>query len=432
METMSLLQDIPATIRVFLVFAFVLFTIRKKCSLGTAFLLGAVVLGLMFGLGPQAIVAAAWTSVIYPKTLLLAVIVSLILILSSSMATAGQMKRLLANFEGLVAAPKINLVVFPALIGLLPMPGGAVFSAPMVKELGNNTSLGPDSLSYINYWFRHIWEYWWPLYPGVLLTTALADVNLWTFVTFMCPLTVAAFLFGYIPLRGIASSELSPRAVTRPSVKPFFLELIPIIIVIVLGLGIGLGFSLAAPACAVSKEAGLIIALCIAIGWIWRQNRFDGTRIRKLLTDPHIMGMIYMVIAIFVFKGMMEGSHAVEIINNEFTMLHIPLAVVAMLLPFLVGGVVGITIAFVGSTFPILIALISAYGETQYMMAYMMLALACGFAGVILSPLHLCLLLSNQYFGTTLGAVYKRLWLPSLCFVVLSVGYFFILRRLLS
>jgi len=429
---MSLLYDIPAIIRIFLVFVFVLFTIAKKCSLGTAFLLGAVVLGLMFGLGPYAIASAAWHSVIYPKTLSLAVIVSLILVLSSSMEAAGQMQRLLANFEGLVSAPRINLVVFPALIGLLPMPGGAVFSAPMVKELGNNTSLSPASLSYINYWFRHIWEYWWPLYPGVLLATALSDVNLWTFVTFMCPLTVAAFFFGYIPLRGLTLSGINHRAVPRPSIKPFFLELIPILIVIVLGLSIGIGLSVAVPGCAVSKEMGLIIALCIAIGWIWRQNEFDGPRIRKLLTDPHIMSMIYMVGAIFVFKGMMEGSHAVEIINNEFALLHIPLVVIAMLLPFLVGGVVGITIAFVGSTFPILIALISAYGETHYMMAYMMLALACGFVGVILSPLHLCLLLSNQYFGTTLGAVYRKLWLPSVCFAMLSVGYFFILRRLLS
>ena len=28
------------------------------------------------------------------------------------------------------------IILFPALIGLLPMPGGAIFSAPMVKNLG--------------------------------------------------------------------------------------------------------------------------------------------------------------------------------------------------------------------------------------------------------------------------------------------------------
>jgi len=166
---MEFILHISAIIRIFLVFVFILICIRKHLSLGNAFLMGAIFLGVLFGLGPKAMGSAAVLSVIYPKTLLLAIIVSLILILSSSMESAGQMKRLLTNFQGLISNPRINLVVFPALIGLLPMPGGAIFSAPMVKELGKGTSLSPDLLSFINYWFRHIWECWWPLYPAYCL-----------------------------------------------------------------------------------------------------------------------------------------------------------------------------------------------------------------------------------------------------------------------
>jgi len=429
---MSIVYTLPAIIRIFLVFVFVLIAIRRNLSLGNAFLAGAVLLGVLFGLGPYEMFGTAVASIVYPKTLFLAIIVSFILILSSSMETAGQMERLLSNFKGLIENPKINLVIFPALIGLLPMPGGAVFSAPMVKELGNRTTLGPDTLSFVNYWFRHIWEYWWPLYPGVLLATALADINLWTFVSFMFPLTIVAFFFGYIPIKGLHKSTNRSGNHSHATVIPFIWEMIPILIVIVIGLGIGMTLSVMYPSFTVSKESGLIIALCIAIGWVWRNNHFTGNQIRKTLTDRHILSMVYMVFAIFVFKGAMEGSGAVELISNEFRALHVPLLLITILLPFLVGGVVGITIAFVGSTFPILIPLIQSYGEGHFIMAYIMLAISSGFVGVLLSPLHLCLLLSNQYFGTTLVAVYKLLWVPCLIFIFTGIAYFGVLHRLLA
>ena len=70
------------------------------------------------------------------------------------------------------------LVIFPVLIGLLPMSGGAILSAPMVKSMGMHHKQYGAHLSYINYWFRHIREYGWPLYPGILLATALSGVDL--------------------------------------------------------------------------------------------------------------------------------------------------------------------------------------------------------------------------------------------------------------
>jgi hypothetical protein len=81
--------------------------------------------------------------------------------------------------------------------------------------------------------------------------------------------------------------------------------------------------------------------------------------------------------------------------------------------PFQHGGQIGpvetagITIAFVGTTFPILISLVQALGESHLMLPYMMLALAGGFIGVFFSPLHLCPLLSNAYLETSLVDVYR-------------------------
>ncbi len=432
---MTILDSVPALVRVFFIFALIVLAIRKKFSLGNAFFFGSVGMGLLFGLAPDGMAQSMFRSLTDPQTVSLAVIVSLILVLSHSMEAAGQMERLLSRFQGLIKKPKLNIVVFPALIGLLPMPGGAIFSAPMVKTLGKTLLLKNSQLSYINYWYRHIWEYWWPLYPGVLLTTTLANLNLWLFVVFLSPLTAVAMIIGYWPVRALNGNgdETSPQKNLRPPILPFLKELLPILIVIVVGIVAGNVFSLfLLPAgITVSKELGLIFALFIAIHWVWQANGISGAQKKRILFQKQLLNLFYMVAAILVFKGILEDSHAVEAISRELLAWQIPLVPITILLPFLVGGVAGITIAFVGTTTPILIQLIHAAGEGHHMLAYMMLALASGFAGVLLSPLHLCLLLSNEYFATPLSHVYRHLYLPSAALVLASCAYFFVLYHFL-
>lgn len=434
---MPIFDVIPSIVRVFLVFILILFAIKRRLSLGNAFFSGSIVMGLMFGMTPLSMIHSIFASLTHPKTLSLGVIVSLILVLSHSMELAGQMTRLLDRFQGLVVRPKINLVIFPALIGLLPMPGGAIFSAPMVKSLGRRQNLSNDQLSFINYWFRHIWEYWWPLYPGVLLTTTLANLDLWVFVLFLFPLTSMALLVGYRPLKILgkhngATGDLNPHS--RPALKPFIKELAPVLIAIGLGLGSGavLSVVLQPYGTDIAKEIGLILALLLAIIWVWRVNGLSVSKRLKILKEPQLWQLFYMVAAILVFKGMLEDSHAVEGISKELLRWHVPLMPITVILPFLVGGVVGITIAFVGTTFPILISLIHSFGESQSMLAYMMLALVSGFMGVLLSPLHLCLLLSNEYFGASLTSVYRHLWAPCIFLLLTGCAYFWILHGLIA
>ncbi len=220
---MAILQSIPAVIKVMVVFVFVLMAIRKKLSLGNAFMIGAGFIGLIFGMELKEMLQSLVSSILSPKTLSLAVVVSLILVLSNTMETVGQMKRLLMRFRGLISRPILNLAMFPALIGLLPMPGGAVFSAPMVKELGTAMQMTAEKMSFINYWYRHIWEYWWPLYPGVLLATALAGLNLWSFVFTMLPFTVMAALLGYLSIRDINGwvRKGQVQGNVKPALTPF-------------------------------------------------------------------------------------------------------------------------------------------------------------------------------------------------------------------
>lgn len=424
---MAILQSIPAVLRVLVAFILIVALIRRKVSLGNTFMLGALCLSLLFALGPGAVAQSVLGSVTDPKTLSLTVIVSLILVLSNSMEMAGQLERMLGSFQGLIRKPRFNLVLFPAMIGLLPMPGGAIFSAPMVKQLGAGSAYPPDRLSFINYWFRHIWEYWWPLYPGVLLTSVLADLNLAAFIVIMCPLTLLAVGAGYSRL-GKKTGNADVGTAERPRLWPFLRELLPILIVILPGLGLGIILSRMFPGVSVNKEMGLIIALFAAVGWVWRANDLPRDRIIDMLRSPKLLGLIYMILAILVFKGILEDSEAVGAVSRELIALKIPLPVIVAFVPLLVGLVTGITIAFVGSSFPILIPLIRTMDPEGNLLPYMMLALTCGFAGVMLSPVHLCFILTNEYFEIPMERVYRHLWVPCGALVVGSGLYYWILR----
>ena len=428
---MFILDSIPAVIRVFSVFIVILFAIRIKLSLGNAFLVGALFLSFLFTMSITEFFMALGKAIVYPKTLSLAGIVSLILILSNGMEQTGQMQRMLDSFKGLIKNSRLNLIVFPALIGLLPMPGGAVFSAPMVKQLGNASNLSVARLSFTNYWFRHIWEYWWPLYPGILLAIVLADVNLVLLISVMCPLTFISILFGYSVLKKSRVEEVS-RQIISPSIKPFLIELMPIAIVIIAGLIMGLLLSRLWPQLNIGKEIGLLIALFAAVAWVARKNQLSLPRLVKLSASTELLKMVYMIFSILIFKEMLEDSGAVSMISEELILFNIPVFFITILLPLLVGIITGITVAFVGSTFPILIPLIHSLDPGASMLPYVMLSMTCGFAGVLISPLHLCLILSNEYFKADMKSVYRLLWLPCIGLVSASCIYFFGLQFFLG
>ena len=139
-----------------------------------------------------------------------------------------------------------------------------------------------------------------------------------------------------------------------------------------------------------------------------------------------------MIAGILIFKGILTDSNAAAAVSGELIRMHIPLVLIAVVLPLLVGMSGGIVIAFVGSTLPILVPMIQSLGEAQFLPAYVMLILVSGFAGVMLSPMHLCFLLTNEYFGVTMGSVYRHLWKPCVLLVAASMVYFGILYALWS
>ena len=412
-------------------FAFVLMLagMRFKVGLGLSILLGSLVMGFMFGLGPLQWAETGAMALTQEKFLFLTAIVGFILILSDAMERSGQSKRLMESLSGFLTSPRLRLIFFPALIGLLPMPGGAVFSAPMVKTVSEGMRISSSDKAVVNYWFRHIWELVWPLYPGIILTVALADIQIIDLIAYTWPGTPLMLLTGWIfflrpgvlGAKDLVIENLS----TERSKAAAFKEGLPLLVAIVGA--IGLEGAIAAFVPSVPFEMGVIVALGLSVVCVMAQNTQLGMRfLRDVLLKKSLWSMIFVIVAIFVFKDVMQAAGVVQ----EMARVAgggAALFAAAVFLPFLVGMVAGINVAFVGATFPLLLGLLTSLGMQDQTIPYLVLATFAGFTGVMISPIHICLILTCQYFNCDLGKTWRKLVPPCLIFFLSGIGLFWFL-----
>jgi len=94
----------------------------------------------------------------------------------------------------------------------------------------------------------------------------------------------------------------------------------------------------------------------------------------------------------------------------ELQQWHIPVWLVILILPALIGVITGVTIAAVGVGFPVALGLAASVGIP--LVPLFVISFTVAMIGVMLSPIHLCLILSVEYFGGTVWPVYRRMMVP--------------------
>lgn len=400
--------------------------LRLKLGIGLSILLGSLGMALFFGHGPVQWTRMGLASLIDTQLVLLLVIIDLIMVLSQLLESTGQSQRLMKQLGIALRWEKLRLAFFPALIGLLPMPGGAVFSAPMVKNATEHTAPSGERLALINYWFRHVWEMIWPLYPGIILAASLSGLSLFRLISFTWPSTLILLALGwffYLTRLPAPKIETNHDSALRFDLRETFRQGSPLIIAVLGTLGLEvLIWVLQLP---LPSETGFIAALVLAVGTCLLQNRETVKGWGRLFVKAHVLSMLGTLAAIYVFKGVLDQGGVVQELSQGAGSRATLLAITCSL-PFLVGCISGISMAFVGSTFP-LIHGIMAQLSIEATIPYVVLALFSGFAGVMASPLHICFVLTCEYFQSSLIRTWLKLLIPTGLFLACGVVYSFLL-----
>ena len=387
----------------------IVFLIRKKWNLGYIMIFASLLLGVLFRLKVKDIILNVVLAIIDPMTLKLFGIIVLVFLLSGVLRKIESLRDIVDSLQKLVKDYRLILAFIPAFLGLIPMPAGAMFSAPMVNEVASRMNLQAEEKTFINYWFRHIWELIWPLYPSIILFSALLEVEIREIVKVQFPLTIAAFIIGLVwEQRNIKRNiiENTNRKDVFFNMKKLFLGTWPILLIVVFVLFVKLDF---------------LISLSIVILSLILLNRYKikVKDIKDIIKSDLDLNILFLIAGIMIFKRMLEATGIIIIIPEFFTGLGIPPLVVLFIIPFLVGILTGISSATVGICFPVLLPFMVVQNEVN--LNYAMFAYVGAYIGMMISPVHLCLVVTKDYFKADLAKIYKLLALPLLIIILFAL-----------
>ncbi|MDR1659025.1 MAG: DUF401 family protein [Desulfovibrio sp.] len=407
--------------------------LRLRLPLWLTICAGCLEVAVFSGIGPASwpdIVAGVLTNADF---LLLCLMIFLIMFLSSIQEATGQSGRLVAGLERHLRHPRIRLVLFPALVGLLPMPGGALFSCPMIRAATEGMEISECRKALVNYWFRHIWEASWPLYPGYALICALLQIPLSVYWRYTFPLVFVALGAGWLfflrdldasrtarhesgapPSRHIPSAGGTARPGTEPAEERLgdvLLNALPLVVTLGGAAVFGLLFDAFFPE--LPGQAVFSFSLALGIGTaFWQGRGAASVPLRKLAFNRSMARMMLLLLMLFVFKDTIRVAGVVDAFSRIGTGFLV-IASAFVVLPMLSGILTGVMVGFVGMCFPILIGILQAAPALQaYAAPLIVLATVAGNCGQMLSPVHVCLVVTGEYFGTNLADMWRRLTAP--------------------
>ncbi|MFC1972699.1 DUF401 family protein [Chloroflexota bacterium] len=373
---------------------------------GLAILSGGLALALLV-LPISTIPVLFMDTLIDSQTLQLLLIIASALTMSRFLETKGLLTMLAGALESI--GPRVSITLTPAVIGLVPMPAGALVSAAAVKDLVPRLGLKPAEATFINYWFRHIWEFSMPMYPAIIATHIILNVPLGTITAVFLPMTVLAGLVGLVSAKFILRSKQSP-ATSKIKTRELLVSLVtsawPILLLVALVLA--------------GVEAWIAFPAVLVVVMV--QQKVHWSDLKSSLRYGLEPKILVLLIAVMLFKEVIETSGVASALIADMDTLRLPLVLIIAFLPFLIGVAAGFGMAFVGITFPLLAPLLTQGGSLDQLA--MLLAYVSGIAGILVSPLHLCFLLSTEYFNARLLDVYRYV-IPAVAVIeVIALGIY--------
>jgi hypothetical protein len=272
--------------------------------------------------------------------------------------------------------------------------------------------LPPERITAINYWFRHIWESSLPVYPSIIATSIILTVQLSSVTLTLVPMTALVIALGTVSSYRMLKHSKRRQAEERISKRSMLDQLLraswPILLIVALVLA-GVDAVMAFP-------LALVLLAC--------QQRAKWPELKTALKYGADLQILFLLYAVMLFKATIEGAGAAYSLFSDMQYIGLPTPVLLAFLPFLTGFATGISMGFVGISLPLLVPFIALGSEING--SALILAYISGYVGVLLSPLHLCLIVSTEYFKASLAKVYRLILPPLLAIEAVAVLIYYI------
>ncbi len=403
-----------ALVQILLSLALMIVMLNKRIHISYAVLAATGMLFLLSGFAPAHLGQAIYSTVVSFTTWNMVLTLYLVMCLEYLLRTSGILKNFTLAAGNLFRDNRIVLAVMPAFLGFLPSLGGAIFSAPMVEEAAQPYKLSPEKKTAINYWFRHVWEFCNPILPSLLLASSFTMIPIGEIVSHQFIMSFAAIVIGAVlMLRGkdYEITEAQPDSTTDDNNKK------EQIMAVVLAIGPILLNVFFVTVCNMNTTLSmlLIVALLAAV------LRYKPKQWVDMVRDSLNMPIITSILAILFFQGMLYSTGTIDGLITFFQSSGIPASAVVYLTAFFMGLLTGLPQGFAAIAFPLILPMLGPGNLDALALTYI-----CGLTGVMLSPAHLCLIVTVEYFHSTMfgslkPAAIAQFLLLAFCFAWMTI-----------
>jgi len=410
-------------IGVIIAFIVILFLIRKKVNFGLSLILGSLIVGV-FSLQvitpldiPKAMVEASFYSFenqqLMTETFELALLMTLIFVLAKSMQETAAITRLIESLRTFFSKGGI-LAVIPAVYGLMPVPGGALFSAPLIDKEGDKFKLKNNQKNFLNIWFRHIWFPIYPISSAMILICSIkfSGVPIQHLILANLPAFLAVIIIGLIFLARFTRNAPKQTSTTHRDYRGLVFILPPVIPLLFYPLKL-VGFS---------ETRCFLVGVSVSLLLLYFLLDVDPKTYGEILKNSLTWNLASAIFGIMILREMIRISQMHVLVTEVMQTLAFPALLIVLLIPLLLGLLTGYNLGAVALSYP-LVDPFFAFTGVQ-LLGLTSAIFISSLIGYLISPIHLCNVLSSEYLKTDTTRMYK-MFLPAavgvLCIQILFV-----------
>lgn len=367
-----------------------------------AFLMSLLTVGIS-GTG-----TALYQTCIDPVTLTLVFASFFVMGLSLLYKETGLVNVLTRSLGRFIKNSKVIVSLLPAVVGLMPVAGGALMSAPMVEAEADKLGLSESKKTYLNVWFRHAILPIYPISQFLILTAILTETSLIALISRQLLVVIVMITVGYVigfrRTKNIEKDHSVKGQNLKAGPKELLFSFSPIIITILLTAFLNLNI-------AIATFIGVMTVLII--------TRKKTTVFLDILKKRALWEVTFAAFGALLLRNVTLASGVSEILGNILAKMGLNGIILLSVVPAVLGFLLGSPSGAVALSVPILsetITFIPQNASLLYISAYL---------GYMIAPTHLCLAFTAQYFECPIRKSYKYL-IPSTAISVIAaiVTYF--------
>ncbi|WP_303188938.1 DUF401 family protein [Fusobacterium ulcerans] len=397
-------------IKLIVIFTGIVFFIKLKKPLYISILVGAVISVILYRIPIITSFQLAFKSCTSKDTISLVLAFYTITYVQRMMEKRGHLLLAEKSLDNIFNSRRINAMIAPFVIGLLPSAGAVLIAAPIVQNASGDY-LTREEQTFVTSYYRHISEAFLPTYSSILLALDLSGVDMTKFVVGMLPMVAILFILGYVfYVRKIPKSNgISQSKDKKDDIINLIISLWPIAVTITIIL------TLKIPV----YKAVIPVIIVSAI-----LNKFSVDELIPMVKTAFETKLIVSTVMIMIFKELLTFTGVIGRLPEYFEKLPIHPAIIFSLI-FVIGTLVAGSQAIIALALPLAFATIPDGG-----LALMILLMCMTYIAMQVSPTHICLAIVTEAFDVSFIELVKKTFPILIIFTAITAVYSYLLFML--